>query len=89
MGGTLEDATDRLSRNFGNYQSTQRYTKGMDPGRNFESTLRNIPEERRSQVTGCCEYGHEPSGSMKWGELLDQLRNSFIFSTRTLLPGFN
>jgi hypothetical protein len=31
---TVEDGTDRLSRNFGNYQSR----------------LRNIPEERRSHI---------------------------------------
>jgi hypothetical protein len=24
-------------------------------------------------VTGCCEHGNEPSGSIKGGEILDQL----------------
>jgi len=48
-----------------------------------KSTLRNIPEERRSPVVGCCEHGHEPSCSMKWGELTDQMRNYELIFSRT------
>jgi len=40
--------------------------------------LPNIPEEQRSLVVGCCEHGHEPSGSMKWGELPDQLSKATL-----------
>jgi hypothetical protein len=29
---------------------------------------------RIGQVVGCCECGNEPSGSIKCGEFLDQLR---------------
>jgi hypothetical protein len=28
-----------------------------------------------SQVACCCEYGNEPTGSVKCGECCDQLRN--------------
>jgi hypothetical protein len=34
-------------------------------------------------MAGCCEYGNEPSGSIKGGKFLDQL-SDFIFSRRTL-----
>jgi hypothetical protein len=34
------------------------------------------------QVTGCCEFGNEPSGSIKYGEFRDLLVS---FSGRTLL----
>jgi hypothetical protein len=30
-------------------------------------------------VTGVCDYGNEPSGSMKCGEFLDSLRASEFF----------
>jgi len=30
--------------------------------------------EDMGQVTGTCEYGNEPSGSMKCGEFLDWLK---------------
>jgi hypothetical protein len=29
-------------------------------------------------VAGTCEYGDEPSGSVKCGEFLDQLRNYLL-----------
>ena len=38
----------------------------------------------QGQVAGTCECGNEPSGSIKCGELLDQLR-TVSFSRRTLL----
>jgi len=28
------------------------------------------------QVAGACECGNEPSGYIKWGEFLDQLKTS-------------
>jgi hypothetical protein len=31
--------------------------------------------QARGQVAGCCEYGNEPSGSIKCGKFLDSLRN--------------
>ena len=33
----------------------------------------------RRQVAGCCEHGNEPSGSMKRGKFLDQLRNRWLY----------
>jgi hypothetical protein len=57
---------------------------------NYQSTLRNIPDERRPHAADCCEHGHKPSGSEKWRELLDQLRNSFyLLIGRTVLHGVN
>jgi hypothetical protein len=38
-------------------------------------------------VAGTCEYGKEPSGSIKCGEFLGYLRQLASFSRRTLLHG--
>jgi hypothetical protein len=68
VGVTIEAPTDRFCRNVGNYHCTLRNTKCQDAWMwdqkvvSKKSTLRNIPEE--------------PSGSMKWGEIPEQLRNS-------------
>jgi hypothetical protein len=32
-------------------------------------------------IAGFCEYGNEPSGSIKCGEFLDQLTNCCLFKT--------
>jgi hypothetical protein len=29
-------------------------------------------------VAGCCEYGDEPSGSIKYGEFLEQLMTFYL-----------
>ena len=38
-------------------------------------------------MAGSCEYGDEPSGSIKCGEFLEWLWTFFSFSGRTLLHG--
>jgi hypothetical protein len=38
-------------------------------------------------VAGTCEYGKEPSGSIKCGEFLDWLQRLLSCSRRTLLHG--
>ena len=43
----------------------------------FENrVLRRIFGPKRDEVTGACECGEEPSGSIKRGEFLDQLQTS-------------
>jgi hypothetical protein len=34
----------------------------------------NLSVSRKGQMAGACEFGNEPSGSIKCGEFLDQLR---------------
>jgi hypothetical protein len=38
-------------------------------------------------VAGSCEHGNEPSGSIKGGKFLDELRDYISFSTRNLFNG--
>jgi hypothetical protein len=52
---TLEDGTDRLSRKFGKGLPFDATPTGCPENsvKDYHSTLRNIPEERRSQMSRC------------------------------------
>jgi hypothetical protein len=43
----------------------------------------------RGHVVSPSEHGNEPSGSTKFEEFLDQIRNSISFLSKTELQGVN